>query len=401
MLERIDATLSNILPLLYLAGLALGAAAYFSGVILDVGIAVGIGLACAAEIHSFLAQRRTRAAYALFQRAAPGTPEREEYARQAWVNGGILALLLAFSAFNAWAFNVETWHTAQGFLPYGVQLAVRSLIIPVLFFLAGFLVPLTTDAGALLASAAHSMLHTTIKATVKQWQRRVRRARKRGIDLAPVAIALMEDAGDTDGARRIQMIAQGLDAAETATNQRIGRGIPLLDAPASLATYAPASLAPHISPAPRADLLAGLDAGPDSPDDTPPTGGPGGGRPGKGTGKAGKASRSGQQAPATLALVPPPGTANTGRGTARADAGRSREEAQALWERDTDMAREILAQVRRSGEEISTRQLARRLSDGRPSICHPTRAASVRLAIEAGEASEARQERKARRAANG
>lgn len=391
LLERLDSGASTLVPLLYLLGLALGAAAYFSGVIVDAGIAVGIGLACAAELHSFLQQRRVRATWGLLQREQIGTPEREKLAGQLWINGAILAALLLFSTYNSIAFVAETWRPAPGFLPEWLQIGIRGSVIPVFFFLSGFLVPLATDASALLASAAHSMLHTTIKATVRQWQRRVRRARKQGIDLAPVAIALMEDAGDTNGARRIQMIASGLDAAEAATRQRIGRGIPLQIAPASL-TLASAA-APRALDA-RPDLAP--DDSPDSPDDTPPpAGGPG--PRGHRSANTGKASNTRQSAntPATLALVPTPGT-RQGRQQVRQDGGMTRTEQEALWARDVVMARGILADV----PHISTRELARRLSVGRVYICHPGRAATIRRHIAGNtDGAQERQER-ARRAVN-
>ena len=387
LLERLDSGASTLVPLLYLLGLALGAAAYFSGVIVDAGIAVGIGLACAAELHSFLAQRRIRATWGQFQREQIGTPERERLAGQLWTNGLILAALLLFSTYNSIAFVAETWRPAPGFLPDWLQIGIRGSVIPAFFFLSGFLAPLTADAGALLASAAHSMLHTTIKATVKQWQRRVRRARKQGIDLAPVAIALMEDAGDTNGARRIQMIAEGLDAAEAATRARIGRGIPLLDAPALAPASTLALDTRPMRPA-RPDLGAldarsttgatGLDDSPDSPDDTPPpTGGPGP------RGRRSGSTRQRGNVPATLALVPTP-TTRQGRQEARQDGGLTRTEQEALWARDVALARRILTEAPR----ISTRELARRLSVGRIYTCHPGRATTVRRHI-AGNASNA------------
>ena len=62
LLERLDGAASTIVPLAYLAGLLLGAMSYFAGVTLDAGLAVGVALALAVELHSFLEQRRVRAA---------------------------------------------------------------------------------------------------------------------------------------------------------------------------------------------------------------------------------------------------------------------------------------------------------------------------------------------------
>jgi hypothetical protein len=61
------------------------------------------------------------------------------------------------------------------------------------------------------------MLRRTLRATLKQWNSRIDTARRTGVDLAPVAVSLMLDAGDLDGARRVQLIAHGLDAVEHGT----------------------------------------------------------------------------------------------------------------------------------------------------------------------------------------
>lgn len=94
---------------------------------------------------------------------------------------------------------------------------IRGSAVPFLFLLAGFLVSLSVEAGAVLSKASSDMLHKTIKATVRQWNDRIDHARKQGLDLSPVAVALFIDAGDNDGARRIQLIADGLAQAEGRT----------------------------------------------------------------------------------------------------------------------------------------------------------------------------------------
>jgi uncharacterized membrane protein YdfJ with MMPL/SSD domain len=69
LLERLDAAASTIVPLAYLTGLLLGTMSYFAGVTLDAGLAVGVALALAAELHAFLEQRRCRALWAAYNRA--------------------------------------------------------------------------------------------------------------------------------------------------------------------------------------------------------------------------------------------------------------------------------------------------------------------------------------------
>lgn len=217
LLERLDGMASTIVPLAYLAALFLGTAAYFGGAVLNYGAAVGLALACASELHSFLASRRARAAYGALARVSKDDAQYETLRGAVRANVAILAALLAFQEFTSIGYTVETFTPAQGFLPGWLQIGIRGSAVPFLFLLAGFLVPLAVDAGPVLSRASGDMLHKTIKATVKQWNTRIDRARRSGLDLAPVAVSLMLDAGDSDGARRIQLIADGLAHAEGRT----------------------------------------------------------------------------------------------------------------------------------------------------------------------------------------
>jgi hypothetical protein len=122
--------------------------------------------------------------------------------------------------YNGAAFLSRTWPIVPGFLPAGFQVAIRATILPLLFLASGFLTPLHTSAGDVLASASREMLHSTVRATRKQWKARIAKAQREGLDLAPVAIALMHDAGDLEGARRIRLISDGLSAAENGTTAR-------------------------------------------------------------------------------------------------------------------------------------------------------------------------------------
>jgi len=231
LLERLDGAASTIVPLAYLTGLLLGTMSYFTGVTLDAGLAVGVALALAAELHAFLEQRRCRSLWAAYNRASD-LDVRERLAGQLKAHIAILAALVMFSAVNATAFAAETWHPAPGFLPSWLQIGLRGAVVPVLFLLTGALSPLTVNASDELAAASRHMLHRTIRATVRQWNHRIERARKHGVDLAPVAVSLMMDAGDADGAHRVQLIAEGLNVAES------GRAnIPAIAAPAPDAPY--------------------------------------------------------------------------------------------------------------------------------------------------------------------
>ena len=353
-LERLDAAASTVVPLAYLAGMALGTAAYFTGLVADGGLAVGCALALAVELHGFLEQRRVRALWAVWMRTHTAAALADLR-----VHVGILAALVLFQAYNGAAFLSASWHVAPGWLPEPAQIAIRALILPAFFLASGALSPLHTDAGAILASAAGDMLHKAVRATVRQWKGRIDTARRAGLDLAPVAVALMEDAGDADGARRIRLIASGLDAAEGRAALALPSLAPSLPAlaPVSALALALADTDAPATPAPTPE-----------PEPEPPT--PGGSPRERSTGAA---STRGQ----ALHLMAPPEWREMER-TARADSGRTRAEQQALWDRDERMAAGILA-----GEPtISTRELARRLSVGRASPVHAQRADKIRRVLQ-------------------
>ncbi len=219
-LERLDAAAATLVPLAYLGGILIGTAAYFSGIILDAGIAVGLALAFAVEVHGFLAQRRVRATWARLTRLAADDPARAVVGHQFRVHVALLGFLVALSMYNGAAFLASTWPVAPGFLPPALQIAIRAVVLPALFVASGFLVPLHTSAGDVLRGASAEMLHRTVRATLRQWRRRIARAESRGLDLAPVAIALLLDAGDTEGARHVHLIAEGLASAEAGASQQ-------------------------------------------------------------------------------------------------------------------------------------------------------------------------------------
>ena len=96
-LQRLDEAASTLVPLLYPAGLLLGATAYFAGVTLNAGLAVGVALAAAAELHSFLQQRRLRATWARYVRLPEDAPERDAVGLRVKIDAAILGALLTFS----------------------------------------------------------------------------------------------------------------------------------------------------------------------------------------------------------------------------------------------------------------------------------------------------------------
>lgn len=388
-LERLDGAASTVVPLLYLAGLMLGTFAYFTDLRPEAGLwIVGAALAFAAELHSFLAQRRCRALWGQFSRMATDTEARERILGQFRANLAILAALVAFSAFNSVAYVASTWKPAPGWVPDWAQIGIRGAIIPAFFLLAGFLSPLHADAGALLASASQAMLHKAIRATVKQWRQRIDRARRRGLDLAPVAVSLMLDAGDAEGARRIAMIADGLASAEASAPAALlapTRGA-AAGARAGVRVYdtLSSSTAPGMPGMPGVPGVPGMPGVPRSPSSTPsldldPDPDPTPPRP-RGRSRRVKGVRT---APTSTNGAEGMGTEDaTGADRAgvvllstaqrRTRQPRRTAEAQRRWREDTAAAARILA----ADPDIPTRELARRLD------WTPVRATEVRRAIQ-------------------
>lgn len=222
LLERFSAFAATGVVLVYLGGLFLGTATYFVGRAIgtspDLDASIGFALALAVEVHSFLSQRLTRSHFQQRNKLDEAQADWDAADRQFRIHLGITCGLVAFSVFNSIAF----WALVMRPQTIGdwLQVVVRGLIVPLAFLAAGFLTPLSHDAAQLLQDASAVMLRQTVKVTVKQWRRRVARARKAGIDLAPVAVELMEDAREVDAARRIRIIAHALDVAEGRVPER-------------------------------------------------------------------------------------------------------------------------------------------------------------------------------------
>lgn len=220
-LERFARALSAGVVFVYLTGMALGTASFFAGVRVEPAIlAVGIALAAAVEVHSFLEQRQLRAAWQRWRTLPRDVdPEVRAGARAQYrVHLGLTVLLVAFSMFSATGFRAVSWQVQYHHAPAGLadwgQILLIGTIVPAFFFCAAFLVPLHHAPAEALRDTSDGLLDTTLKAVREQWSTRLKRARKSGLDLAPVAVALLLDADDPESARRIQLIADGLARAE-------------------------------------------------------------------------------------------------------------------------------------------------------------------------------------------
>lgn len=233
--QILDDVCSQIVPLCYTLGALSGTLAYFSGATIPgATLAVGILLSIAVELHLFLCQRRCRQAYALLSHMAQDDPGRKAAVRQFRVQIGTLILLGAFSAWNGANFLAGAWRPTDGAIPAWIQVGIRSAIVPLLILLSGALVPVAEDTSAILSRTAAKILRQTMRDVADQMHQQVREAKEQGASLSPLVTALLVDAGDPRGARRIRTIHEGLQESR-------GEAVPTLnslesDKPISLAT---------------------------------------------------------------------------------------------------------------------------------------------------------------------
>lgn len=216
LLEKFSRLMGTGVIFTYLFGLFAGTATYFVGHLIgndtSFSFAVGIALAVSIEIHSFLSQRLTRSLWQQLHKMDETDDGYDDIKGQFKLHLWITIGLVTFSMINSTAFWIVTTRP-QSFWEW-VSTIVRGAVIPAAFLAAGFLTPLTHDASQMLADTAHTMLHKTTKAMAKQWKARIKQAQKQKLDLAPIAIALMQEEGDHKAARRISIIAEALSAAE-------------------------------------------------------------------------------------------------------------------------------------------------------------------------------------------
>lgn len=216
LIERFATFMASNVVLIYLFSMFLSTATYFVGHLVgndsSIAVYVGFGLAFAAETHSFLSQRLMRSKFQAMGKLDETLPEYEVAEREFRIHTAITSGLVAFSIFNAIAFWAMIEHPVS--IGDWLSVVVRGTVIPLAFLAAGFLVPLEYDANRILSDASHKMLKRTVKVTARQWHRRIKRAQEAGINLAPITAALMEDANDKRGARRIRLIDESLSRVE-------------------------------------------------------------------------------------------------------------------------------------------------------------------------------------------
>lgn len=222
-----DDQVSELLPLLYLFGTAVGTAYFFVGAsFLDLGhtlaqdpflvlvFITGIVIAVAVELHAYLQQRRARQAWQELQRTPTSSPNYPLVKRASLVAHRWMIALMAFQMVSSMGFwLIATDLTGANLFLWGAVL-LRGAIVPLLLYGTGYLSRLRQDAAGILGKSADRMLLKTVAVQGKQWARRLNKAAHSGANLAPIAIDLMMDAGETEAAQRIQRIEAGLTASE-------------------------------------------------------------------------------------------------------------------------------------------------------------------------------------------
>lgn len=171
-------------------------------------------LAAAVETHTYLSARRVRAAW------------QEKTVGALKVNLGVLAFLLAFSAFNQWNYLAETWIppiTALA-MPTWLAYTVRALVVPGAFMAAAFLAPLAEPVTAQIENEARATLHDVFRIARRQRRAMLKHAEREGRDMTG---ALVELVGDSE-TRRIISHAYNAIGAPVQPVQTVNNDAPMI-----------------------------------------------------------------------------------------------------------------------------------------------------------------------------
>lgn len=207
-LDWLDEAAAALIRIAYLAAGVTAVAVYFGAGHLPrmvedpLNAALPWALAFAVETHTYITARRVRAAW---QEKSWGALK---------VNLGILAFLLAFSAWNQLGYLSETWQppAVALALPGWLAVTVRALVVPAAFMAAAFLAPLAEPVTMQIEAEARSTLADVFKIARKQRRRMLRDAQRSGRDMTGALVELVQDP-DT---RRIISHAYGAIGAPVA-----------------------------------------------------------------------------------------------------------------------------------------------------------------------------------------
>jgi hypothetical protein len=231
-----DRWLANIVRAAYVLGTVFGWYGLFTGSNINnplVTYAAGICLAIAVVLHEWLQLRRAKLYRNRAVRAGTDPKLQNHFAKQFWVNFVIGCIILAAGGFMLYN-HFSIINGGANLIPGNVAAVIEAVIIPVFAAISTFLTEVEDDPGALLSRMAHTMTLAAVKKIDNQWSQRLASAVQNRRNLAAIAVALMEDAGDTAGASRIRIIEQGLRDVEGTDQGKV----PSLYIPPSLAARA-------------------------------------------------------------------------------------------------------------------------------------------------------------------
>lgn len=301
-LDWIDEAAGALIRLAYLAAGITAVAVYFGAGHLPPAVENALNgglpwaLAFAVETHTYITSRRVRAAWQDLQASTKGSDARERARGALWVNLAVLAVLLAFSAWNQLGYLADTWTPpATGILalPSWLAYVVRALVVPGAFMAAAFLAPLAEPITAQLESEARATLADVFKIARKQRRRLLREAEASGRDMTGALVELVPD----PDARRIIAHAYGAIRGDRSIIAASG---PSDGVPATIPVEPHPQLeAPPAPSQPQAEPVPELP--PESVPGKPPTGP---GSPAASKRRASKRKKPARKRPAVLKLIP-------------------------------------------------------------------------------------------------
>lgn len=236
MMERMEGVARQLVPLCYMLGLIVGTAYYFTDGAGNLGkyaLYIGVALAIATEMHSFLLQRRILVAWNQLRKAHDSATE-DEAKRDLIMYGCWLAALLAFQIFTAIMYRAASWHPDTSLLPAAPQILIAGAVIPLFFFGVGFLAKVVTDpkdvqeetqriTAMKSARAGQRVALRALAAATRSFDYRLRQAEKAHADLTGLAVSMQRRFDDNDGAHTLMVIdselrqVEGLDSRAYAT----------------------------------------------------------------------------------------------------------------------------------------------------------------------------------------
>ncbi len=226
-MERMEGVARQLVPLCYMLGLIVGTAYYFTDGAGNLGkyaLYVGVALAIATELHSFLLQRRILVAWTQLRKAHDAASE-DEAKRDLWMYGGWLVALLGFQIFTAIMYRASSWHPDTSLLPAVPQILIAGAVIPLFFFGVGFLAKVVTDpqdvqdetqrtTAMKSARAGQRVALRALDASTRSFDYRLRQAEKQHADLTGLAVSMQRRFKDDEGAHTLMVIDHELRQVE-------------------------------------------------------------------------------------------------------------------------------------------------------------------------------------------